>query len=341
MKTVLIGWPGAGLDTIFSALTGQPRPLAGAAESRQGAALVPDERLDYLSGLFKPQKTTPARVDFYLPQTAGEPEEVFKSRLEKAREADALLAVVRNFPAPDGQPPAPFEEAAKLLAELTFNDYLLVEKRLERLAEDQKRGKKGDAEETALLTEARELLEAGRPLRGHPVLPGHPKLRGFGLLSAKPILLVVNNADDDGKRPEAPPEGLAAVAVRGRLEEELARLEPEEAREFLADYGLSALAKDRVLREIYKLMGLLSFFTVGEDECRAWTIKNGATALEAAGAIHSDIKKGFIRAEVISYEDFRAAGGSFPEARKKGTLRLEGKAYLMRDGDIAHFRFNV
>ncbi len=339
MKAGIVGQPGSGRDAIFSALTGLPRPPFGSTETRQGEALVPDERLDKLSALFQPKKHSPARVEFWLPHPAGQPKEALKASLEKVRETDALLVVLRNFQLEGLEPPRPAEEMAFLESELIVSDYLVVEKRLERLAEELKRGKKNDPEELELLTRAKEELEAGRPLRLDPVFNKSPKLRGFAFLSAKPLLAIVNNGDDDAEAPDLKGPW-PQVLVRGRLEEELASLEPQEAAEFLAEYSLSEAASARVIRQVYSLMGLISFFTVGQDECRAWTIIEGQSALEAAGAIHSDIQKGFIRAEVVSYEEFQKAGG-FNEAKKRGSFRLEGKTYVVADGDIVHFRFNV
>ena len=337
MKAGLIGWPGSGRDTVFSALTGLARPPAGSAEPRQGEALVPDERLDFLSAQYRPRKHTPARVDFFLPRPPGSAAEVVRASLEKMREAEVILAVLRNF----GGPPAPdpAREAAGLETELILSDYLAAEKRLERLAEERKRGKKNDPEEVEFLTRGLAELEAGRPLRTDPDFARHPKLRGFAFLSAKPLLAVLNNAESDAAAADLGGTWPSLV-VRGRLEEDLAALPPGEAAEFLAGYGLSEPASARIIREVYSLMGMRSFFTVGEDECRAWTITAGETALAAAGAIHSDIQKGFIRAEVVAFNDFRAAG-NMNEAKKKGLFRLEGKTYVVADGDIVHFRFNV
>jgi ribosome-binding ATPase YchF (GTP1/OBG family) len=336
MKAGLIGWPGSGRDTVFSALTGLSPPPAGSLEPRQGEALVPDKRLDFLASLYQPRKHTPARVEFFLPRPPGSPQEVVKASLEKMREAEVILAVLRNFAGLSN--PDPAREIAGLETELILSDYLVVQKRLEKLAEEQKRGKKSDPEEVEFLTRGLAELEAGRPLRPDPAFARHPKLKGFAFLSAKPLLAVLNNAHDDGQEADlgGPWPGLV---VRGRLEQDLAALPPGEAAEFLAGYGLSEPASSRVIREVYGLMGLLSFFTVGEDECRAWTITAGETALAAAGAIHSDIQKGFIRAEVVAFEDSRAAG-NMNEAKKKGHFRLEGKTYVVADGDIVHFRFN-
>lgn len=339
MKAGIIGWPGSGRDALFSALTGLPRPPFGALPPRQGEALVPDARLDRLSALYQPKKHTPARVEFFLPHPAGEPKDVVKASLEKIRETEALLLILRNFHQEGADPPDPAREIAGLESELIVNDYMVVEKRLERLAEESKRGKKNDPEELALLTRAKAELEANRPLRLDPVFTQSPKLRGFAFLSAKPLLAVLNNADEDDQAPDLGGPW-PKVVVRGRLEEDLAGMAPEEAADFLAEYGLTEAASARVIREVYRLMGLISFFTVGEDECRAWTIIRGETAWEAAGVIHSDIQKGFIRAEVVAYDDFAQAGG-MNEVKKKGLFRLEGKTYPVVDGDIVHFRFNV
>ena len=334
MKAGLIGWPGSGRDTIFSALTGQPPRPAGAAETRQGEALVPDERLNFLSALYRPRKHLPARVDFFLPRPPGSGQEALRASLEKAREAEVLLSVLRNF----GASPDPARDAAGLEAELILSDYMVAQKRLERLAEEERRGKRKDPEEAGFLARALAELEAGRPLRSDALFARHPKLKGFAFLSAKPLLMVLNNAEaDEAAADLAGP--WARLVVRGRLEADLAALSPDEGAEFLAGYHLSESASARVIREVYRLMGLISFFTVGEDECRAWTIAAGETAWTAAGAIHSDIQKGFIRAEVVAFDDFRKAGG-MNEAKKKGLFRLEGKTYVVADGDIVHFRFS-
>lgn len=339
MKAGIIGWPGSGRDAIFSALTGIERPPFGSPDHRQGEAVVPDVRLDKLSALYLPKKHTPARVEFFLPHPLGQAKDVIKTSLEKAREMEVLLVVLRNFAQDGTSEPSPAREIAELESELILSDYMVVEKRLERMAEEVKRGKKNDPEELELLIRAQAELEAGRPLRLDQVYAQSPKLRGFAFLSAKPLLAVVNNSDEDDQAVDLNGPW-PQVVVRGKLEEELAAMAEDEAAEFLADYGLSEPAAARVIREVYRLMGLISFFTVGEDECRAWTIKKGESALEAAGAIHSDIQKGFIRAEVVAYDDLVQAGG-MNEAKKRGAFRLEGKTYLVADGDIVHFRFNV
>ncbi|MDR2460088.1 MAG: DUF933 domain-containing protein [Deltaproteobacteria bacterium] len=339
MKAGIIGFPGSGRDTVFRALTALPR-VEGLNEQRLGEALVEDARLDYLSGLFNPKKHTPAKLELFSARPLGQNKnESIRLSLEKVRDCDVLLLVVRNFPDPSQKTQAPLEEAEEILNEFLVTDYISVEKRLERLGEERKRGKKADPIEAELLDLAKGLLEANTPLRGEPKITCAPLLKGFGFLSAKPYLVLVNNPDDgdDSFKLSAP---LPQLSLRGNLEAEIAALEPEEAPEFLADYGLKEPGRARVIKTLYELMELISFFTVGEDECRAWTLTRGEDALTAAGKIHSDIKKGFIRAEVVAFDDFKATGG-FAEAKKKGVFRLEGKTYKVIDGDIIHFRFNV
>jgi hypothetical protein len=219
---------------------------------------------------------------------------------------------------------------------------MVAEKRIERVELDDKRGKKPDKEEYSLLKSCQEVLENSQPLRIKPELASAPSLRGFTFLSAKPQLIIINNDDEDEAIPEwkATPERLEMLMVRGRLEMEIAAMSPEEAEEFLVAYHIEKSALDRVIMRSYSLMNLISFFTVVHDEVRAWTITSGASALKAAGTVHSDMEKGFIRAEVLSFE-LLTEHGSFQEAKKAGDVHLEGKEYVVQDGDVINFRFNI
>jgi len=345
MKLGIIGLEQAGKATVFEALTGAELTPGARTEPHIGTIRVPDKRVDILSGMYNPRKTIYAQVEYFLP--AGQPQSRDKRAGEQpfwtqVRDCDALIHCVRNFDLFGSQAPSSGEDYRKIDQELIFEDLIVVEKRLERLELDQKRGKKPDPEEQTLLQRCHELLENERPLREDPELAAAHKLRGFAFLSAKPQLTLFNNTDEDDRLPEAIDTSAAADAmvIRGKLEQELARMTPEEAAEFQEEFGLGAAAADRIIQRSYALLGLISFFTVGEDEVRAWTIRRATPALDAAEVIHSDIKKGFIRAEVLAYDDLMAAG-SYAEARKQGTTRLEGKQYEVQDGDIINFRFNL
>ncbi len=345
MKLGIIGLPGSGKTTIFEAITGTvPEESMPRTEDRVGTIQVPDARIDRLSGMYKPRKTIHTRIEYLLPRAAiyAQGQKKDESLWTGVRTSDALIHVVRNFDDLGGEPPDPARDFAALDQEMMFADLLVVEKRLERLAADTRRGRKIDIEEERLLQQCRESLEQDIPLRRNPELAGAPQLKGFTFLSAKPVLVLFNNDDDNTADPDA--AELAAnekcITVRGQLERELARMDAEEAQEYLREFGISSSVVDRVINVSYRLLGLISFFTVGEDEVRAWTIPRDTPAVDAAEAIHSDIKKGFIRAEVLAYDDLIDAG-AYKEARKKGTVRLEGKTYLVRDGDIIEFRFNV
>lgn len=338
MKLGIIGLKNAGKTTVFEALTGSAADPALKAEDRLAMVKVPDERIDKLSGMYNPRKTIYAQVEYFLPGKGAKDQGVWQN----ARTCDALIHVVRNFAMYGAEAPAPLEDMRALDQELILADLVVVEKRLERMDLDQKRGKKASPEEQALLNDCLTKLNNEEPLRHYPQLAHNPLLRGFTLLSAKPMLILFNNADEDPSMPAvgAPKPNENYLAMRGKLEQELSSMEPEEIQEFLQDFGIEASGMDLVIRASYALLGLQSFFTVGEDEVRAWTINTGTEALDAADVIHSDIKKGFIRAEVLAYGDLMETG-SYAEARKKGLVRLEGKTYPVKDGDIINFRFNV
>ena len=356
MKTGIIGLPQVGKISLFKILTrahlevhGNPR------EAHLGVARVPDERLDKLAALYQPRKTVHASVEYVDVAAIGQ--EALKETAYAAslRNVDALAHVVRAFDDPAIAHVGamdPFGDVRHVDFDLMVNDLGQLEKRLERVEKDLKKMKSQELiREQELLLKAKAHLESERPLREMQMTPEDKKrLRGFQLLSEKPLLVVVNvnETADLGAELERAAErhGLAETAARansgvtaicGKVEAELAEMEDAEAAEFLASYGLKESGLARLIRKTYELLGLISFFTVGEDECRAWTVARGARAVEAAGAIHSDLEKHFIRAETIRWDDLLEAG-SEAGARAKGTLRLEGKDYEVKDGDVVHVR---
>jgi GTP-binding protein YchF len=347
MKLGIIGLPQSGKTTIFNALTrrgGESAPSGGQVVPILGVVPVPDGRVDWLSDLYKPKKTTYAQVTYMdlqgMPGGVESKQEYMSILLTHMRPMDALLLVIRNFPGTSGEPPGVSRDFRELTDEFLIADLGTVEKRLEKLELEAKRGKKPQGAEKELLQACAELLNAEKPLREDPELVKAPELRGFTLLSAKPLLVVVNNPDEDDRLPDAAFGSAEAMVVRGKLEMEMAQLSEEEASVFREDYGIAESALDRVIRRSFSLLRLATFLTVGEDEVRAWTIADGLPAQEAAGAVHSDIQRGFIRAEVVAYDDLLRAG-DYAAARKQGLVRLEGKQYPVQDGDIIHFRFNV
>lgn len=346
MKLGIIGLPGAGKSTIFAALTGargeDPTQKGGRPDTRIGTVRVFDERVDFLSGLYKPKKTTYAQVEYLLPALSSAHSPSESQIWNQVRVCDGLIHVVRNFLGTGGVSPSSESDFRQVEEEMILSDLGVAEKRIERMDLDGRRGMKPNEEEQRLLRLCKELLEKGKPLRTDPETASSPLLRGFTFLSAKPQLVVINNDEDDESPPEwkNPPEAVEWLVVRGRLEMEIASMTPDEAKDFLEEYHIRESALDRVIRLSNELMDLISFFTVVNEEVRAWTIPKGTPALEAAGAVHTDMKKGFIRAEVVSYENMKKYG-SFAEARKAGQARLEGKEYIVQDGDIIQFRFNV
>ena len=342
MKLGIMGLVGSGRSTIFEALTRTAGPETRKVEDRIASVKVPDQRVDALVAMYKPAKTAYAKVEYLLPAfTAGAERKEGSDAFNYVRACDALLHIVRNFSA-GGAAPTPREDFLKLEREIIFSDFMAVDKRLERLNADKAKNKKFDEQELELLNECHKILEMDAPLRTRPELANAPKLRGYTFMSAKPVLVLFNNEDSDTAAPslgDSFPAGLCEV-VRGKLEAELAQMPAEGAAEFSQEFGIAQSAMDRVIRRSYELLGLTSFFTVGEDEVRAWTIKKDTAAVDSAEVIHSDIKKGFIRAEVVAY-DHLIKCGSEAEAKRKGLYRLEGKTYLVQDGDIICFRFNV
>ncbi|HEX7409884.1 MAG TPA: DUF933 domain-containing protein [Candidatus Binatia bacterium] len=354
MKVGIAGFLRSGKTTVFNALTGQHAEVGGFTEPGKvhlGTIKVPDPRVDRLSAIFHPRKTTYAEivfVDFPAPHLAGE-EGRSSSALDTAtltqmRESDALVQVVRGVTdeVTDASPD-PVRDLANFKSELLLADLGLIEKRLERLQKE-----KGKEHERALLERCKARLDEERPLRRVEwSAEDAVALAGFGFLSRRPLMVLLNVSEADVHAPvpsavaawlEA--EGLTGLMLSGQIEMEIAGLEPDDRQAFLDDIGVKAPARDRFVTAAYELLDQISFLTSGEDEVRAWTIKRGTTAVKAAGKIHSDIERGFIRAEVMHYDDF-IRYGSEAKCREAGKLRLEGKEYVVKDGDIIHFRFNV
>jgi len=357
MKIGLIGLAKSGKTTLFNLLTGSSiataRYDAGRAELHTGVARVPDPRVDRLTALFKPRKTTYAT--FEVVDLAGIARgERTGLDTKEFRNADALLHVVRAFADEAQGAPAPKRDIEDLETELILSDLEVVDRRLERLeASIKKQRKDVEVKEQAILARVKGELERETALRAVALTPDETRaVRGFTFLSQKPILHCLNLDEKAIGEAAQLVERFGLQGIHGRpgtrigwvsaiIEGEVAQLAGEEQRGFLADLGLNEPALHRVLSDCFALLGLVSFFTVGEDEVRAWPIGAGTRAQDAAGTVHSDIARGFIRAEVNSYDDLVAVDGAFAELRTRGQLRLEGKDYVVRDGEICHFRFNV
>ena len=343
MKLGIVGLSGAGKTTVFSALTQQIPDPDRPGDDRVATIRVPDSRLDRLQAQYRPKKLTHTRIEYAL---AGRRETTAlggdAAVWAQIRDCHALIHVLRNFAGIDGREPAPLVDVTAFDQDLILSDMAVCENRIERLERDHKRGKKYDPMEYSLLKACQEHLERGLPLRKDPSLSDAPRLKGYALLSAKPMLVLFNNDDDLPDMPHIPEitESEASLAIRARLEQDLAQMTPAEAREWMAAFGISVTAKDRLIRKSFALLGLISFFTVVGHEVRAWAVPAGSSALDAAGAVHTDMKKGFIRAEVVSFADLTEAG-DYQTAKKQGAVRLEGKTYEVQDGDIINFRFNV
>ena len=357
MKTGIIGLPQVGKTSLFRILTKAHLSSAPSnpREAHIGVAKVPDDRLDKLAALYNPKKLTHASVEYVDVGAIGQDALKESSYVAHLRNVDALAHVVRAFEdesIPPAGPIDPLRDIKNVEFDLMVSDLGQIEKRLERVEKDLKKMRSPDLEkEFELLKKAKAQIEAERPLREMEMTPEDKKrFRGFMFLSEKPMLYVLNigESTDLGKDLEAAVSkyGLTEVASRpnagataicGKVEAELAEMSDADAAEFLSSYGLTESGLARLIRKTYALLGLISFFTAGEDECRAWTIPVNTRAQQGAGAIHSDLEHHFIRAETIRWEALLEAG-SEANARAKGTLRLEGKDYIVQDGDVMHIR---
>ncbi|MGB9722882.1 MAG: redox-regulated ATPase YchF [Chloroflexia bacterium] len=362
MHITLIGLPLSGKTTVFNALTGQREvvgPGAGRMEAHRAMVKVPDARLDWLAGLFRPRKVTPAEVCFV--DLAGIPQGTARQGLPAPflaaiGEADALIHVLRAFENPRAPHPAgsvdPERDLALLDDEFLLADLAVVERRLERLEQEIPKLPRSEKEarqhEHALLQRIKAALEEETPLRDLDILPEEEKiLRGFNFLTLKPALILLNIGEERLGEGETLAQSLgtayrhrrcAVAAMCAEWEMELGELAPEEAAEFRQALGLFEPAASRIIRLAYDLLGQITFFTFVSEEVRAWPLRRGSTAVEAAGTVHTDMARGFIRAEVVHFEALREAG-SLPEARRRGTLRTEGRDYIVQDGDICTFLF--
>ena len=357
MELGIIGLPQSGKTTLFNALTqgNVPTGISGGKLSVHTAVIdVPDERLEKLTDLFKPPKVVHAKVTYAdIAGLDGETSQsgIYGPLLNTLSQMNGFIHVVRHFDNPLVPHSAgsvdPARDLATMESELILNDLILVERKLERLEEERQRGGIGRdkflvAHEKELFTKLAETLSQEIPLRNVPFSDEERKmLSSYGLLSRKPQLIVINQSEDQAPiQLNTPFAKTSLISIPAKLEMEIAQLPPDEAQLFQAEYGIEEPSLNRFVRLSYDLLDLVSFFTAAEKEVHAWTVKQGATALDAAGAVHSDMERGFIRAEVIRYDDLVTLGG-YTEARQGGKLRLEGKKYIVQDGDVITIRFNI
>jgi GTP-binding protein YchF len=367
MKVGIIGLPQSGKTSLYNALTRSEVNLSqfGATEANVGVIAVPDPRFDLAVVRCQPKKVTPATIEFTeggarieRGERQGQGDKFGSDFFVNVRNVDALILVVRAFDDPlvPGPPNGvnPLREAEQILQELLLADLTVVESRLERLdkARLQKRQSPAEAVEQQVLLKIKAHLEELMPVRTLELTEDERRaIRSYAFVSGKPLILVANIDESHACDNEpaavkaladyARAEGLQLISLCAKIEMEVAQMAPEEEREFLEAMGIAEAARDRLIRAAYAALGLISFFTVGEDEVRAWTITRGTNAVGAAEKIHSDLARGFIRAEVIAFDEFRAVGGCWDEARAAGKMRLEGKEYVVKDGDIMHVRFKV
>jgi len=354
MQIGLVGLSNSGKTTLFQLLTGMKDVSGSQAKAARGMVKVPDSRIDYLSSVFKPKKTTYAALEAVdIPGLVPGAEKSTVSFLTAVRESDVLIHVIQDFENPEvmhlQEDLNPMRDLELVIYELLLADLDQIEKRIERI--EKGKPNKANQEEKVLLERLRHALEEEQPISSLELSAEEEVLvRNYRFLTAKPYVVVVNVdesriSDHESHRNSeiaryCDRQGIPIQFLSARIESEIAELDGEERQMFLADLGIEESGLVTVTRLVYTRLGLISFFTVGEDEVKAWTITRGMNARQAAGRIHSDIERGFIRAEVVAYEDFVRAG-SLAAARSEGTLRLEGKDYIVQDGEIVHFRFNV
>lgn len=364
LEVGIVGLPNVGKSTLFNAITKAGAEAANypfcTIEPNVGVVAVPDPRLEVLHNMYNSKKTTPASVRFVdiagLVKGASKGEGLGNKFLEHIRQVDAIAHVVRCFEDSDITHVEgsidPIRDIDIIQTELCLADLEIVEKRMMKLAKIAKSGSKEARVEDAILRRIKASLDEARPAREVDLTDDEREMiKEMNLLTLKPTLYVANVAEEEiadadnnpyvqRVREFAQKEGAEVVAISARVESEIAELDPEEAKAFLEDLGADESGLDKLIKAAFDLLGLMTFLTAGPDECRAWTIRKGTTAPKAAGKIHTDFERGFIRAEIVSYEDLIAAG-SVGAAREKGQVRLEGKDYIMQDGDVTNFRFNV
>lgn len=354
MRAAIIGLPQSGKSTLFSAVTGQQADPAEMPHEHLGVVSVPDERVDFLSALYQPKKTVYATMEFLnvpgfsLADRHGVDE--FRRHLPSVRQAELLVGVIRDFTSaavpPYRERIDPQADLTELWEEFVFADLEAVTNRIERLEKSLKKPTKSheaEKREMQLMEKCREALENMQPLSEVLTSEEDKKaLSSFAFLTEKPWVVVYNVDEDRAAtvQPETPEHAQAAIALCAETEAEIAQLDEADRTTFLADLGVSEPAKDRLLRSCYEALGLVSFFTFAGDEVRAWTVRRGASAVEAAGKVHSDMARGFIRAETVSYTDLHAAG-DMRSAKAAGKVRQEGKSYVVQDGDLILVKFNV